>query len=65
MDITLYTYKCMYRYTLLVYTTCTDDLYICVQYYELFLTNESPSEITFMNHVDELQLIVFGIHPHP
>ena len=29
-DIALYIYRFMYRYTVLLYTTCTDELYFCV-----------------------------------
>ena len=30
-DIALYFQRFMYRYTVLLYTTCTDELYFCVQ----------------------------------
>jgi hypothetical protein len=29
-DISFYIYRFMYRYTVLLYTTCTDELYFCV-----------------------------------
>ena len=95
-DIALYVYRFMYRYTVLLYTTCTDGMYFCVHdckllynftlpthtcgahimlgsvvllyiytvvsahlYCKLVLTNERPSEITFMNRVNQSQLF-FG-----
>jgi hypothetical protein len=94
-DISLYLYRFVYIYTVLLYTTCTDGLYFCVHkcqllykltptythlwcthyawiscttvrlysspvcvrlYCNLVLTNESSSNITFMNRVDQSQL---------